>query len=295
MPSEHANQPSLAETMCNPERVRSLGPFGLEIDFDLSARLSDSDAKMFRDLFFRETLLLFRGQRLSMADQERIVSYISPVLPGSGTGYLSPEDGILGTSKLDYHSDLCATPMPIDVISLHGLDIVDNTSTTDFVSGARAYHLLPEGLRERLNGLEVNLVQTLADKTKLNFDVPADAFNLVRPLVMEHRITGIPIIYANISSAARIEGFDRAESAALLGEIFEILYHPSNEVRHSWRPGDLLIWDNLALQHGRPPLDPAIPRRMQRVASGRKTLREQVPGYNLSITIGDPAGAPAQQ
>lgn len=286
---------SLAEALADPAHCRSMGAFGLEIDFDLSRPLSSEDAEHFRQTFYREKILRFRAQSLSMKEQERIVTYVGAVLPGSGSGYLSPEDKILGTSRLDYHSDLCATPMPIDVISLHGLDIVENTSTTDFVSGARAYALLSEAQRSRIAALEVNLVQTLADKTRLTYDVPEDAFNLVRPLVMEHRITGERIIYASISSAARIEGFGREESAALLGELFEVLYDPSNEVRHSWRPGDFLIWDNLALQHGRPPLDPAIPRRMQRVASGRRSLREQVPGYNLSTIIGDQADSARAQ
>jgi taurine dioxygenase len=269
------------------DRVRSLGPFGVEVDFDLRQPLDADDAQAFRDLFFRESLLLFRGQTLTMDDQQRVVEYVGPVLPGSGRGFLSPEDKVLGTVKLDYHSDLCATPMPLDAISLHALDVVEGTSTTNFVSGARAWRMLPDDLRNRIETLDVNFVQTLADRSRLSYDVPPDALNLVRPFVMRHRITGTPIVYANESSAARVEGLGREESRALLDAVFERLYSPSNEIRHAWRPGDFILWDNLALQHGRPPLDPAVPRYMQRVASGRRTLREQVPNYNLSGVFGE--------
>jgi alpha-ketoglutarate-dependent taurine dioxygenase len=32
----------------------------------------------------------------------------------------------------------------------------------------------------------------------------------------------------------------------------ELTRVPENEYVHQWRPHDVLIWDNLALQHGRP-------------------------------------------
>ena len=209
------------------------------------------------------------------------------MLPGSGEGYLSPEDKVLGTVGLDYHSDLCATPMPLDVISLHALDVVEGKSQTKFASGLRAYGELPEGLRRTLDDADVNMVQTLADKTRLDYDVASDALNLVRPFIMHHRITGKPLIIASESSAARVEGLSRDESDAVLREVFTYLYDPSNVLHHTWRNGDFIVWDNLSIQHGRPPLDPSYPRKMQRVTSGRKTLREQVPHYNLSSIFGE--------
>ncbi len=267
--------------------VRRLEPFGAEIACDLSVPLTANAAAAFRELFYAETLLLFRDQSLSMDQQAALIGHLGPVLPSSGKSYLSPEDKVLGTVKLDYHSDLCATPMPLDAISLLALDVEPDTAWTGFVSGRRAYDILPDDLRARIEPLEVTFMQTLADKARLSYDVPADALTLVRPIVMRHRITGRPIVYANESSAARIEGLGPAESDALLREVFAYLYGPGNELHHHWRRGDLVVWDNLALQHGRPALDPKLPRRMQRVATGRKTLREQVPNYNLSGIFGE--------
>lgn len=267
--------------------VRRLEPFGVEIECDLSQPLTAAAAASFRDLFYRETLLLFRGQALSMDQQADLIGHLGQVLPSSGRSYLSPEDKVLGTVKLDFHSDLCATPMPLDAISLLALDVEEGTTATRFASGRRAYDKLPADLRARIDTLDVTFMQTLADKARLSWDVPADALTLVRPCVMRHRITGEPIVYANESSAARVEGLGPAESAALLAEVFSHLYGPGNELHHPWRRGDLVVWDNLALQHGRPALDPKLPRRLQRVATGRKTLREQVPNYTLSGIFGE--------
>lgn len=263
---------------------RPIEPFGAEVDLDLSKPLDLETAEALRDLFFRHSLLVFRDQSLSMADQKRAVSYVGPVLEPSA-GYLSPEDGILNTKHLDFHSDLCSTPMPFDAISLHAQDVDEGNTSTKFASGLRAYGRLPQATRELIVGLDVNMVQTVADKALLTYDVPAGAFNMVRPVVLHHRVTGEPIVYCSESSAARIEGWAQPQSDALLAELFAALYDLGNIYRHVWRNGDFVVWDNLSLQHGRDPVEPGRPRTMQRVVAGRKTLREQVPAYDLTPVI----------
>jgi taurine dioxygenase len=59
---------------------RPFEPFGAEVDLDLSAPLDADTAAALRDLFFRHSLLVFRGQSLSMDDQKRAVSNVGPVL-----------------------------------------------------------------------------------------------------------------------------------------------------------------------------------------------------------------------
>ena len=50
----------------------------------------------------------------------------------------------------------------------------------------------------------------------------------------------------------RIVGVPRAESDALLAEIYAHLYADEAVYEHRWLPGDLVIWDNLSVQHARP-------------------------------------------
>jgi len=269
---------------------RLLEPFGAEVNLDLSAPLTPEQAVALRDLFFARSLLVFRNQHLSMDDQKRVVSYVGPVLDPS-SGYLSPEDGILNTKHLDFHSDLCSTPFPFDAISLHAQDVDEGQTSTRFASGLRAYGLLSEAMKAKALTLQVAMVQTVADKRLLRYDAPANALSLVRSLVLTHRMTGERILYCSESSAARIEGWPQRESDALLAELFSALYAPTNQYEHVWRNGDLVIWDNLSLQHARDPLAPGRPRRLQRVVAGLKTLREQVPEYDLTpvITEVDPS------
>jgi taurine dioxygenase len=82
----------------------------------------------------------------------------------------------------------------------------------------------------------------------------------------------------------RIAELDPVESEALIEQLFAALYAPDNVYEHRWRPGDLLIWDNLALQHGRDA--PERPRTLRRVTLAHKGVPDQVAGFPY------PANAP---
>ena len=60
---------------------------------------------------------------------------------------------------------------------------------------------------------------------------------------------------------------DRAESDALLAEIFDHQEQPAFIYEHVWTPGDLLIWDNRCMLHARSDFDASERRMMRRVAS----------------------------
>lgn len=61
-----------------------------------------------------------------------------------------------------------------------------------------------------------------------------------------------------------IVGMDRAESEALLGQLFD--RQEQDVYRHVWKPGDLLLWDNRSTLHARSDFD----------ASGRRLMRRAV-------------------
>jgi taurine dioxygenase len=74
-----------------------------------------------------------------------------------------------------------------------------------------------------------------------------------------------------------ILGLGRVESDALLDALFDELYAPANVHEHRWRRGDLVIWDNLALQHARSRLDADEPRILRRVVFGERAPWEDWP------------------
>ena len=54
-----------------------------------------------------------------------------------------------------------------------------------------------------------------------------------------------------------------AESHALLEALSGHPYEPEHVYAHEWKPGDLVMWDNLTVQHARPEPRPA-PRTLRR-------------------------------
>ena len=66
----------------------------------------------------------------------------------------------------------------------------------------------------------------------------------------------------------QIVGMDRAGSDDLLDRLTEHATQPRFVYRHSWRVGDLVIWDNLATMHrGRPFDDGRHRRELRRVTT----------------------------
>jgi len=264
-------------------------PFGAVVQHDFREPLTADEQTAFRALMYQHGLLIMRGQSLSLEQQQAVAAYIGPVLSGGrGMEYVSPDDGVLGDKALTFHSDLAFAPEPFTALSLHAVDVAEDRSSTRFVSAVRAYERLPAALKARIAGLQaVSIVPERGDIRSAGYDIAPDAIRHTRDVVMTHPVTGAPILYLSEQHAARIEGLSRDESDALIKQLFEHLYTPGNLVEHTWKNGDLLVWDNLALQHGRPDVSGIWPRRLQRASVANRSLAEQIPNYRVT-----PADAP---
>ena len=261
---------------------KSLEPFGVEVEGDLR-NLSAEDQAEVRRRLFAHGLILARHQTLSLAEQQAIAGYIGPVLTnGRGMEYVRTDDGILGDQSMAYHSDLAFAPEPFTALSLYGLDVAEDQTSTLFASAVRAYAAAPLALKARLAGLKVIQVNpSHPDGKPVAYDFAPDIIRQTREIILAHPVTGERYLYVNEQHAARIDGWDRADSDALLKEIFAVLYAPENVYEHVWMNGDFVLWDNLALQHGRPDQAGVFPRVLQRAAVAEKSMMEQMPDYRV--------------
>jgi len=71
----------------------------------------------------------------------------------------------------------------------------------------------------------------------------------IHPVVITHPRTGRKCIFVNEGRTCAFVGLDEAESRVLLDHLLEQLKAPERIYRHKWQVGDLLMWDNLAVQH----------------------------------------------
>ena len=70
-------------------------------------------------------------------------------------------------------------------------------------------------------------------------------------LVQQNPRTGRKALYVG-AHLARVNHMAAADSDALLAALRQRAEAPQLQHRHIWQPGDLVIWDNLTVQHARP-------------------------------------------
>ena len=255
-------------------------PFGLEVKVDLSDPFGPAEKEALRRLYQHDGLIVVRDQKLSMEQQIEACAVFGPVLRGSRENYIVSnvhKDGLLGTRELLFHNDVPYVPAPYLGGSLHALEVDEGVSATRFASGFEAYERLPTDLRKRIDGLNALHVRARAftRRTRLTDLLPSDNC-AVHALVGRQKDTGRSYIFACLDMTACLIGMSEQESDALLEVLFSYLYADARVYEHVWRPGDIVIWDNLAVQHARKAIAGGT-RTLQRVTIAEYGYWDQYP------------------
>ena len=255
-------------------------PFGVEAQVDLAGGLTEEDKEELRRLYALDGLLLIRNLKLSMDDQVELCSIFGPVLRGEHDNYLVSnvaKDGLLGDMELLFHHDIAYVPAPFLAGALHALEVSEGVSPTKYASGFLAYERIPQKLRERIEGMNAVFVRPRDEsrRNKLTDSLPGDNC-AVHAVVQRQKGTGRPYLFVNEQMTACLIGVPEAESDALIEEILACTYADDNVYEHKWKNGDIVIWDNLALQHARVPITGGV-RTLQRVTIARLSYDAQYP------------------
>lgn len=263
-------------------RWRPLEPFGAEIDGDLNRPLSRQAAEGLVSLLWDHGLILARGQSLTMERQREICALWGPILLRAGeNGYLSTVGAAEPSlTELSFHADAAYTRAPFDALSLHALDVVAGASSTRFIDAAAALAALPDDLRAAIGGRDVELISPNFDALGGRTCNSRDPVALKRgflPAVHINPHNGRRCLWVSELQAARVVGMDWEDSRDLLNAIFDHAYAPEHVYEHKWHTGDLLIWDNIALQHARGPLHGVGKRVLQRVIVGTEGVIPSLP------------------
>ena len=175
-------------------------------------------------------------------------------------------------------------PLPLIALSLFAVDVEPHTTSTMFVDSTDLYAALPADLQQQLEGLEaMHVLPAQGYEDHIRSTTPGGPEVDLRlphqnhPVVLPHPVTGEKILFVNKMLTDRIVDVDDATSEELLGGIFETSYLPSNIYEHVWAMGDLVIWDNLAVQHARGDQSHLTRRTLRRVVCGELGFFEQQP------------------
>ena len=262
-------------------RTSPLSPaFGVVVEnLDLHGDLAAYEAEL-RALLHEHQMLCFRAPDLSGEDQKRLLGCFGPLVDesfdGSGWSFVSNVEpgGVLGDGPFLFHSDLEFTPEPLWVLSLYAVELPSTPTSTRFANGARAATRLDPQLTADLDGrTAIHVFPLLEGRGDARYrvrDLDDGAPRAEHPVLLTHPVTGARILYVTAMQTDSVVGLPDDESEALLERLWGELYASDNVYEHEWHLGDLLVWDNLALQHARG------------AVTGRRTLRRVPVGTVLA-------------
>jgi taurine dioxygenase len=257
-------------------------PFGARVVGLEPAQLTDRDLATVRGALDRHHLLVAHVPDLAPAEQQRLAGAVGPLVDESrnGDGWTlvsDREDGVIREGALLFHSDLAFTAAPLTAISLYALEVPAGGTSTFFADGIRAATRLPAELRATVEARRAvhcyPLTEARGDERYRVANLDAGAPRADHPVLWDHPRTGEPVLYVNAMQTDSIVGLPERESEALLEQLWAVLYDAGNVYRHEWRVGDLVLWDNIAVQHARDDVRLGVGRTLRRVPVGTIAVR----------------------
>jgi taurine dioxygenase len=264
-------------------QVRPLAPaLGAEITgLDLGAGVTAEAVTTVLESLHRYGVVVARDQHLTPQEQLDFMERLGPVKKSSysrANAFCVPgypdmmvisnivEDGRnigLMDAGAMWHADGTHMRHPDMYTALYALEVPQREGAslgdTLFSSVAEAYDALPDALRRRIAGRKarhsfahhIEKKRRMGDlrRPPLTEAQKAELPDVEHPIVAVHPVTGRKALFVTEGHTADIVGLPPAESEALLEELWAHIRKPEFIYRHSWRVGDLLIWDNRQTQH----------------------------------------------
>lgn len=195
-----------------------------------------------------------------------------------------------------WHADSTFVEKPSSVTLLHAVEVPAEGGDTLFVSGYAAYDALDDATRGRIDGrraihryqkqehlytaemdgdpelkaaIEALKARRRAEEEALGPSPTAKAHGQVpeqaHPIARTHPATGRKALFLNEGMMVGIEGMADDEARPLLQHLYDVAFAPERVLRYSWRPGDLVAWDNAASMHCATYTPPDLARTMWRL------------------------------
>ncbi len=150
---------------------------------------------------------------------------------------------------------------------------------TWFADTRTAYDDLPNGMKERIAGLELEH-SFWHSRRQAGFPITAedvaDRPKARHPLVMAQPSTGRSALFI-AAHAYGVVGMPQAEGQALIQELIEWATQPQYVFSVTYQPGDLVIWNNLTSMHRGGEFDVLNHRRDMRRTTVRAASAEAAP------------------
>ena len=262
---------------------------GAEIlDVDLSSPMDPGAFAEVSNAFFEHQVVVFRGQKLTPSQQvaftqrfgelehhvrkeHRLAGHPEILIVSNVVDERGAAIGVQDAGRF-WHSDLSYRQVPSLLSALYALEVPVKDGVvlgkTSFASVAAAYDALPEDEQRRLQGLrnvhsyrfyraknvraqndEQARGERVVQEHALNEEQMKSVPDVEVPIVRTHPVTGRKSLFINEAHTSRVLGLAEEEGAALLERLCVHIVQPEFRYEHEWRAGDLLMWDNVSVQH----------------------------------------------
>ncbi|KAL7564381.1 hypothetical protein ACA910_001530 [Epithemia clementina (nom. ined.)] len=277
----------------------------------------------FRSLWNDHSVLLVRNQSFTEHSLLQLALQLGDPKPAGSRGYYMRAGHPHGSgrtsslSQVSVMSNLDAHGRPLNVTSGHGSQWVDwhqddsytnapaqgallyNThhpvnggGNTSFCNLYTAYETLPTYVQELIAPWHLvhDISRNSAGHVRPGLALPQtweDVQGPAHPLVMLHPRTGRKALHLGRKQPAPssyIAELPTVEGHALLDYLWHHATTTAVWTHDTWRPGDLVLWDNLATMHQRSSVDPNQRREMLRVLLRGEPLTGTRPGVQTILT-----------
>lgn len=221
-------------------------------------------------------VVVVRDQALSPDDQIAVSARFGALEAHDNARFLKdghPEILVLSNARADgrligvpdagdaWHSDLSFKPETALFTVLQSVELPGTGGDTEFADCRAAYDALDAEMKQRIEGLRaVHSINKLRNprveisgkrENAAEFYARQDAErpDSLHPIVRTHPETGRKSLFVSPRFTIAVDGIDDAEGQALLDELFAHQLAPEFRYRHRWRKGDLVMWDNRAVNH----------------------------------------------
>ena len=239
-------------TTTSVEIVQLAGSVGAQVvGVDLAQPLDDRTFDEIRAAFLQHLVLVFRNQDITPENHLDFARRWGVVLVHP---YVPSIDGHPGVMKVydptpitqQWHADITYAVRPPKLSILVARTLPPVGGDTMFANQYLAYETLSPKLQELLRSLRAEHQGTALAKQQGLTD---DEIKATHPVVRTHPETGRRSLFINADYTKRFEGMTDDESRPLLEFLYRHASRPEFTFRHRWAPGDILMWDNRAVQH----------------------------------------------
>jgi alpha-ketoglutarate-dependent 2,4-dichlorophenoxyacetate dioxygenase len=185
-------------------------------------------------------------------------------------GNVVPEDHRLALENKAnqlWHTDSSFKPVPALASVLSSRIVPAQGGETEYVSTRLAFERLDPALQRQLED-SFAWHEYAFSRGKIAPDLVGPAERAALPpqcwrLVWRNPVNGRKALYM-ASHTYGVEGMERKAAQELLAELTQAATAPGTTCLHSWREGDVVMWDNRAVMHRGRPWPSREPRHMVR-------------------------------